>query len=446
MSQHQRQLEETECTSLLLEPTKLPTGWQIVKAAEACERVTDGTHDSPKATSAGFALVTSQHIRDGLVDFKDTYKISEEDYEKANKRSRVDQYDVLFSMIGSIGAIAFVEDIPKFAIKNVGLFKTNKNYDLGIWLYYFFQAENLQNYIKSRISGTSQKYIPLWLLRDLPILLPPLPEQRAITHTLRTIQKAKEARQRELELERERKAALMQYLFTHGTRNEPRKKTEIGEIPESWDVVHFQTVTLSGTQNGIYKNASFYGEGYQIADMKDVFKGEVLELGEMDRLELDAEELLKFQLHEGDLLFARRSFKPEGAGKCQFVPLLVEPVVFSSSLIRVSLNQDIAEPRFYAYFFNSEIGYQLTRQITRILAVSGISGSDLKKLPVPILSKSEQKEITEVLQDCDAQITALEQESAILDELFRAMLEELMTGRLSALPLVEEKARIELSP
>src|SRR2546427_12393197 len=65
-------------------------------------------------------------------------------------------------------------------------------------------------------------------------------EQRAIARALRTVQEAKEARQRELTLERERKAALMEFLFTHGTRGEPRKQTEIGGIPESWQVMQLR--------------------------------------------------------------------------------------------------------------------------------------------------------------------------------------------------------------
>ena len=69
------------------------------------------------------------------------------------------------------------------------------------------------------------------------MVCPPLPEQRAIAHVLQTIQEAKFTRQREITLERERKAALMDYLFSHGTKGESRKQTEIGEIPESWEVI-----------------------------------------------------------------------------------------------------------------------------------------------------------------------------------------------------------------
>ena len=79
-------------------------------------------------------------------------------------------------------------------------------------------------------------------LREFSVVCPPLPEQRAIAHILQTIQEAKFTRQREIALERERKAALMDELFLHGTRGESRKQTEIGEIPESWEVVQLQEI------------------------------------------------------------------------------------------------------------------------------------------------------------------------------------------------------------
>ena len=74
-------------------------------------------------------------------------------------------------------------------------------------------------------------------LQEFSVVCPPLPEQRAIANILQTIQEAKFTRQHEIALERERKAALMDYLFSHGTKGEPRKQTEVGEIPESWEVL-----------------------------------------------------------------------------------------------------------------------------------------------------------------------------------------------------------------
>ena len=57
---------------------------------------------------------------------------------------------------------------------------------------------------------------------------------------------------------------------------------------------------------------------------------------------------------------------------------------------------------------------------------------------MPVPSLDEQQDITGNVQSCGAKIEALERESFLLDELFKAMLEELMTGRLSAVPLIDE--------
>ena len=86
-------------------------------------------------------------------------------------------------------------------------------------------------------SFTTVKHLSSFTIQNIIISLPPLPEQRAIAHVLQTVQNSTQAKRKELELERERKAALMQDLFTHGTRGEPTKQTEIGEMPESWLVL-----------------------------------------------------------------------------------------------------------------------------------------------------------------------------------------------------------------
>ncbi len=55
----------------------------------------------------------------------------------------------------------------------------------------------------------------------------------------------------------------------------------------------------------------------------------------------------------------------------------------------------------------------------------------LMSVPLACPGIQDQHQIAEALHACDAKIAALERESALLDELFRALLEELMTGRVS---------------
>jgi type I restriction enzyme S subunit len=162
--------------------------WISIPASEFCLSVRDGTHDSPKEVlSGGKNLVTSRHIKGGLLDLSTSYKISGSDYEEINKRSKVDQWDILFSMIGTVGEVLLVKDPPDFAIKNVGLFKS-KDEITGKWLYYYLQSPNAKEEIFMSMRGSTQQYIPLGALRSFPIRHPQSTgEMREITNILGTL-------------------------------------------------------------------------------------------------------------------------------------------------------------------------------------------------------------------------------------------------------------------
>jgi len=181
---------------------EIPQDWDVLHAEKICDRVTDGTHDTPKPVENGYYLVTSKHIKNGIIDFSEAYFISEEDFIEVNKRSKVDYGDVLFSMIGTVGMTTIVrKEYPTFAIKNIGLFKTNNDFSLAYWLNYYFQSPITQKYIKDHLKGTTQKYIPLHSLRTFPIALPSPIERGKIAEILSTVD-------RKLELERTEKIRL----------------------------------------------------------------------------------------------------------------------------------------------------------------------------------------------------------------------------------------------
>lgn len=142
----------------------------FIQASQYCEKVFDGTHDTPKPTTKGFPLVTSKHIVGGKLDLTTAYNISKEDFENVNRRSRVKQWDVLFSMIGSIGEVYLEtkKDVP-YAIKNVGVFSSG-NEEKAKWLYYYLKSPYAKKHISNYLSGAVQKFLSLGALREFPIL------------------------------------------------------------------------------------------------------------------------------------------------------------------------------------------------------------------------------------------------------------------------------------
>jgi type I restriction enzyme, S subunit len=147
--------------------------WRLIPSSEFCLNIADGTHDSPKQTVSGKHLITSRHIKGRTVDFENAYLISQHDYDKINKRSKVDQWDVIISMIGEYCGFCFVERNSKieYAVKNVGLFKTGDRIK-AFWLYYFLNSEIGKFILETNKSGTSQPYLSLGILRNLPIVFP----------------------------------------------------------------------------------------------------------------------------------------------------------------------------------------------------------------------------------------------------------------------------------
>lgn len=150
----------------------LPTGWKVIELSKLIS-VKDGTHDSPKQSENGKFLITSKHLKNHFIDFESAYRISEEDFEKINKRSKVDKLDVLVTMIGTVGNLYFVHDeVIDFAIKNIGLFKTSENPDLAYFLYFTISSKEISDYFIKRLAGSTQQYLTLETLRQTPIVFP----------------------------------------------------------------------------------------------------------------------------------------------------------------------------------------------------------------------------------------------------------------------------------
>ena len=147
--------------------------------------VRDGTHDSPKYYSSGIPFVTSKNLVNGQIDFSNVKYISQEDHEAFSARSKVDDNDILFAMIGSIGNPVLVKKTCDFSIKNVALFKPyNEETDMHYMLLYF---QHIQTGLKKIAAGGVQSFISLNVFRNWLFPLPPLAEQKRIVAKLEQV-------------------------------------------------------------------------------------------------------------------------------------------------------------------------------------------------------------------------------------------------------------------
>ena len=363
------------------------------------------------------------------IDDTDTH-ISEEALGKSAARL-LPTGTVLLTSRATIGETA-ISTVPMATNQGFANFLC-KEMLLNIYLAYYLR------YIKQRLkdlaTGSTFKEITKGTLLNVEISLPPLPEQRAIASVLGAIQEAKFARQKEIALERERKAALMDYLFSHGTKGEPRKQTEIGEIPERW-----QLIKLGSHAKLITKGSSPKWQGFDYCDTGIIFvRSQNVGLG---RLELDDVVYLpkefnvkekKSILQKGDLLI---NIVGASIGRAAVASDIVGGGNVNQAVAITRLKQGMA-PYFVMTYLLTLAGQIQLHSQKKDVARANLSLQDVDSLLIPLPTVAEQNEICAAARACDDKITALEQETARLDELFHSMLEELMTGQRSAVPLID---------
>ncbi len=163
-------------------PFEIPENWRWVRISDVID-VRDGTHDSPKYHDEGIPLVTSKNISSGKLIFEDVKLISMDDAQKINERSYVDDGDILFAMIGSIGNPVIVHKDREFCIKNVALFKNFAPMHISMDYFYWFLMHE-QFVLRKNAIGGLQPFVSLKAFRSHLMPLPPMSEQIRIAERL----------------------------------------------------------------------------------------------------------------------------------------------------------------------------------------------------------------------------------------------------------------------
>ena len=247
-------------------------------------------------------------------------------------------------------------------------------------------------------------------LQEFSVVCPPLPEQRAIAHILQTTQEAKFTRQREIALERERKAALMEYLFSQGTNGEPRKQTEIGEIPESWEVVQLKEIANLRRENMQPKDS----QGLNFVGLEHIDSGESILQRWGDASEMKS---AKTRFYLDDVLYGKlRSYLDKAV-------IAEMEGICSTDILVVTANSKTV-PRFLVYLLHCHAFINHAVSTSTGISHPRTSWNSLEKFTFALPPLPEQRAIANVFQAIDEKTAALEKEVEYLDELFHAMLDD----------------------
>lgn len=367
---------------------KIPQGWEVVRLGDICD-VRDGTHDSPKYTDFGIPLITSKNIVNGNLDLTDISYITQSDADKINERSKVDINDILMSMIGTIGNAILVNKIPNFCIKNVALFKPNHSKISAVFLVQLIQSKIFKNILNISLDGGIQKFISLWNLRNLEILIPKdKVEQEKIAQVLGDMDDLISAKCELLDKKRDIKQGAAQQLLT------PKPHWHTATLG-----VCVEIITPPSKINTIEYSKS--GKFPIIDQSQDFICGWTDDDKKVIKI---SEPVIIFGDHTCVTKFVNFDFAQGADG----IKILKSKKFLNPKFLYQLLQFDPIVPEMYKRHFSKLKG---------------------KKILYP-KDKAEQKMIAQVLGDMDDEISALQDEIEKLKMIKQGAMDELLSGKI----------------
>lgn len=362
-------------------PYEVPRNWVWSKLNVICD-VRDGTHDSPSYLERGIPLITSKNLRNGEISFENVNYISEEDHELISKRSRVDEGDILFAMIGTIGNPVLVKNISQeFSIKNVALFKSRKMF-IDKYIYYYVQSFMYEKQLEKNLKGSTQKFIALGKLRDSVVPVPPLNEQQRIVDRIESLfeklDRAKELIEEAREGFENRKAAILEKAFRGELTREWREKTNLpeGTIVKIKDIAEL----ISGQH---IPSAEYNMEEKGISYLTGP-----ADFGDINPIVTKWTESPKVVVSKGDVLI---TVKGSGVGKVNLLHL--DNVCISRQLMAIRGRQVNSD---YIFWFLKSMYNKLQAKSTGT-AIPGLSRGDILDIEIYRPSEKEEIEIVDIL-------------------------------------------------
>lgn len=261
------------------------------------------------------------------------------------------------------------------------------------FLFHYFKAY-VRNYIDDTKIGSSIPYITLPILKNFEIPIPSLETQEKIveildkfTNYVTELQSELQSRTKQYTYYRDRLLS-EEYLNNVTKEMEEDRRLKIFKLDEIFDF-----------KNGLNKGKEFFGKGVPFISYVNVYKLDRLQEEDIvEKVDLTEDEIERFSVIKGDVLFTRTSEVKEEVGYSSVVIEDLENTVFNGFTIRARLkNKDLLLPEYSAHLFRC---YEIRKEIVKRSAFTtraSLSGQELGKVKVVIPPLSLQNKIVKVL-------------------------------------------------
>lgn len=295
------------------------------------------------------------------------------------------------------------------------------------YLHFVLLHPEIRKELAEKMDGsTGRQRLRKETLASKQIPFPPLPEQRCIAHVLSTVLSAIEQQVRLNTLTRELKSALLSKLFTEGMRREKQKKTEIGLIPESWSTAQIGSIAKFRSGGTPSRDNPKFWRGGTIPWVKTTeINYRVIETTEEFITEVGLNNSAAKVLPKGTLLVAMYG---QGVTRGRVGILGIDAASNQACAAITPLDEKQILTWFLYYYL--QFHYQDLRELGHGANQRNLNMDLIKTFPLSFPEIEEQQNIVDSLLAFDKKLLLIEQERALLVELFYTLLHQLMTGQI----------------
>ena len=291
--------------------------------------------------------------------------------------------------------------------------------------------------LQQRSRGTTIQGVSREDVDSLPILLPPLREQRAITAVLDSIDDAIDRTDAVIKATEQLRDSLLHELLTRGVpcwHSEWKDVPGLGTIPEDWEVVRLGDRIEEGPTNGIYKPESEYGRGTWLIRIDDFAPGALVSREGFKRVQVTEEEVHRYSVKEGDILINRVNSLSH-LGKAVLIPHLREPTLFESNMMRLRMDSSV-HPKFTEMVVLSDNARRhFKARAKKAVQQVSINQQDVIELLSPVPGLAEQQAIVVMVDGVDEALMQERHERERLQTLKASTADALLTGQVRAVEI-----------
>jgi len=175
------------------DPVINPKKINIRKLEKLATKITDGTHVTPKYVSEGIKFISAKNVKEESIDWTDIKYITQEEHELLYKRCNPQKGDLLLTKSGSLGMVAIVDVDFEFSLfESLALIKLEDDQIDPIYLREYLNLNAVKKFYLERTKGVGVKHLHFIDIKSLPILLPPMSDQKKFVQIVLNAESTKE--------------------------------------------------------------------------------------------------------------------------------------------------------------------------------------------------------------------------------------------------------------